>query len=209
MEPTECAKAEPPAAATAASTSASLTTAQQSSMPTAASVTSASQRNHPDAANGNSAFAVAAAAASASASASTAKAGAGKEDHPSSALTAVEHKVSGGGGAGGDFDSEVKECKNTVNSERAPEAARSDSAGNNNFPKKISIDEEKTSASLAMVPKEPANKGKRKMSHFQNFLIIKLLLCTVVCGGPILHSQRRAERPQSNGNSLRLDIKVR
>ena len=207
MEPTECAKAEPPAAATAASTSASLTTAQQSSMPTAASVTSASQRNHPDAANGNSAFAVAAAAASASAS--TAKAGAGKEDHPSSALTAVEHKVSGGGGAGGDFDSEVKECKNTVNSERAPEAARSDSAGNNNFPKKISIDEEKTSASLAMVPKEPANKGKRKRSHFQNFLIIKLLLCTVVCGGPILHSQRRAERPQSNGNSLRLDIKVR
>ena len=176
-------------------------------MPTAASVTSASQRNHPDAANGNSAFAVAAAAASASAS--TAKAGAGKEDHPSSALTAVEHKVSGGGGAGGDFDSEVKECKNTVNSERAPEAARSDSAGNNNFPKKISIDEEKTSASLAMVPKEPANKGKRKMSHFQNFLIIKLLLCTVVCGGPILHSQRRAERPQSNGNSLRLDVKVR
>ena len=159
MEPTECTKAEPPAAASVAEapTSTSLAAALQSSMPTASDA-SAAQRNHPDASNGNSAFAVAVAVAATPAASSSKATGAVKEDRPS-ASTAVEHKVGGGGGV----DSETKECKETVNSERASEAARSDSAGNNNFPKKASLDEEKPSAAQAKVLKQPTHKGKIKM----------------------------------------------
>ena len=132
MEPTECAKVEPPAPAAAASASVSLPSSQQSSVPAAtdASAASTAQRNHPNASNGNSAFAVAAAAAASQASnAKAAVAAAAKENRPSaSASAAVEHKI----GGGGELDSEVKECRKTVGSEGASEAARSDSAGNNN-----------------------------------------------------------------------------
>ena len=156
MEPTECAKVEPPAPAAAASASVSLPSSQQSSVPAAtdASAASTAQRNHPNASNGNSAFAVAAAAAASQAS--NAKAVAAKENRPSaSASAAVEHKI----GGGGELDSEVKECRKTVGSEGASEAARSDSAGNNNFPKKASVEEEKNKA-VEMGPMDPANKGK-------------------------------------------------
>ena len=156
MEPTECAKVEPPAPAAAASASVSLPSSQQSSVTAAtdASAASTAQRNHPNASNGNSAFAVA--AASQASSAKLAVAAAAKEDRPSaSASAAVEHKI----GGGGELDSEVKECKKTVGSEGASEAARSDSAGNNNFPKKASVEEEKNKA-VEMVPMDPANKGK-------------------------------------------------
>ena len=160
MEPTECAKVEPPAPTAAASASVSLPSSQQSSVPAAtdASAASTAQRNHPNASNGNSAFAVAAAAAS---QASNAKAAAAaKEDRPSvSASAAVEHKI-----GVGELDSEVKECKKSVGSERASEAGRSDSAGNNNFPKKASIEEEKNEA-VEMGPMDPANKGKTKRSE--------------------------------------------
>lgn len=167
MEPTECTKAEPPPAAAAAAVTAppstSVTTSQQSSMSAATDASApAPQRNHPDASNGNSAFAVAAAATPASASAA-AKVGALREDRPS-ASTAVEHKVSGDGA-----ESEVKECRPKVNSERAAEvagAARSDSAGNNNFPKRASIDEEKAPSAQAQVPKQPTSKGKMMMTLF-------------------------------------------
>ena len=159
MEPTECAKVEPPAPAAAASASVSLPSSQQSSVPAAtdASAASTAQRNHPNASNGNSAFAVAAAAAASQASnAKPAVAAAAKENRPSaSASAAVEHKI----GGGGELDSEVKECKKTVGSEGASEAARSDSAGNNNFPKKASVEEEKNKA-VEMGPMDPANKGK-------------------------------------------------
>ena len=156
MEPTECAKVEPPAPAAAASASSvSLPSSQQSSVPAAtdASAASTAQRNHPNASNGNSAFAVA--AASQASNAKAVAAAAAKEDRPSaSASTAVEHKI-----GSGELDSEVKECKKTVGSESASEAARSDSAGNNNFPKKASVEEEKNKA-VEMGPMDPANKGK-------------------------------------------------
>ena len=156
MEPTECAKVEPPAPAAAASASVSLPSSQQSSVPAAtdASAASTAQRNHPNASNGNSAFAVAAAAAASQASNAKAVAATAKENRPS-ASAAVEHKI----GGGGELDSEVKECRKTVGSEGASEAARSDSAGNNNFPKKASVEEEKNKA-VEMGPMDPANKGK-------------------------------------------------
>ena len=158
MEPTGCASIEPPAAAATAPTSASLTTAQQRSTSTATAAESAGQRNQPDASNGNSAFTAAAVVATSS---SIAKASAVREDRdrlskPTAA--AVEPKVCGGDGS--DFDSEVKECKKTVNSERASEAARSESAGNNNFPRKAPMDEESTPPPGAMVHKESINNGK-------------------------------------------------
>ena len=172
MEPTECAKVEPPAPAAAASASVSLPSSQQSSVTAAtdASAASTAQRNHPNVSNGNSAFAMA--AASQASNAKAVAAAAAKEDRPS-ASAAVEHKI----GGGGELDSEVNECKKTVGSEGASEAARSDSAGNNNFPKKASAEEEKNKA-VEMDPMDPANKGKINAER-----IFIMILPTIHPGG--------------------------